>query len=79
MLSDYKFNVEPNSVTTSGVSAGGYMATQMHVAHSRIVKGSAAFASGPWFCAQDNIVYAEEKCMDVSFLTGSVLYASIAL
>jgi hypothetical protein len=32
-------------VTVSGLSSGGYMATQMHVAFSSMIKGSAAFSS----------------------------------
>ena len=64
-LTSFNFNIASNSITTSGVSAGGYMAVQFHVAHSRFVKGSASFAAGPWFCAQDSLAFAEEKCMKV--------------
>jgi dienelactone hydrolase len=59
-----KYNVSVNTITTSGVSAGGYMAVQLHVAHSKTIKGAAVFAGGPWFCAQANLVIAEEECMD---------------
>jgi hypothetical protein len=40
------------------------MAVQLHVAHSSIIKGSAVFAGGPWYCAEGNLVVAEQKCMD---------------
>jgi hypothetical protein len=73
-LGDLKFNVDSSSVTTSGVSAGGYMAVQLHVAHSLVVKGSAAFAAGPWFCAEDSIALAEEKCMDTVLGTPNTRY-----
>lgn len=33
-----------SDVTVSGVSAGGYMAVQMHIAFSSIVNGSGIFA-----------------------------------
>lgn len=33
-----------SDVTVSGISSGGYMAVQMHIAHSAIVNGSAIFA-----------------------------------
>lgn len=59
-----KYNVSVNTITTSGVSAGGYMAVQLHVSHSKTIKGAAVFAGGPWFCAQNNLAIAEEECMD---------------
>lgn len=40
-----------SDVTVSGVSSGGYMAVQMHIAHSSIISGCAAFAAGPYYCA----------------------------
>jgi len=47
----------------SGISSGGYMAVQMHIAHSAVVNGSAVFAGGPFYCAEDNLMTAEYKCM----------------
>ena len=35
-----KLNVDMESITVSGVSSGGYMAVQMHVAFSRLIKGA---------------------------------------
>ena len=34
-----------SDVTVSGISAGGFMAVQLHVAYSSIINGSAAFAA----------------------------------
>jgi hypothetical protein len=34
-----------SDVTVSGVSSGGYLAVQLHVAHSSIISGCAAFAA----------------------------------
>lgn len=56
-------NIDPNSVTVSGLSAGGFMAVQMHVAFSALVNGSAIFAGGPYYCAEDNLIIAEDECM----------------
>ena len=47
----------------SGLSAGGYMAVQMHIAHSASVKGAAALAAGPYFCAQGSVWTAYYNCM----------------
>ncbi|MET9954269.1 PHB depolymerase family esterase [Streptomyces sp. NPDC006339] len=52
------------SVYTAGISSGGYMATQLHVAYSGTFSGSAAFASGPYHCAQGSLSTALNACMD---------------
>ncbi|WP_448202889.1 extracellular catalytic domain type 2 short-chain-length polyhydroxyalkanoate depolymerase [Azospirillum sp. sgz302134] len=49
-----KLNIDAKQTTTSGVSSGAYMATQMHVAYSDVVAGAALVAGGPYGCA-DNI------------------------
>jgi poly(3-hydroxybutyrate) depolymerase len=38
--------------SVSGLSSGGYMAGQFHVAHSATVAGAAILAAGPYGCAQ---------------------------
>ncbi|MGE5638508.1 MAG: poly(3-hydroxybutyrate) depolymerase [Clostridia bacterium] len=50
-------------VTVSGVSSGAYMAVQMHVAHSAMVKGAGAIAGGPYYCAQGSLWTAYYNCM----------------
>lgn len=57
-----------SDVTTSGLSAGAYMAVQMHVAYSETVSGAAVFAGGPYFCAKANLNTAEMQCM--SYMMG---------
>jgi len=47
----------------SGLSSGGFFAVQFHVAYSSLVKGAAIFAGGPFYCAESNLVDAENKCM----------------
>ena len=51
------------AVTVSGVSSGGYMAVQFHVAHSATVKGVGAIAGGPYFCARGSLWTAYYNCM----------------
>ncbi len=55
--------VAAGSVTTSGISAGGYMAGQFHVAHSSLVGGVGVLAAGPYFCAQNSLSQALGRCM----------------
>ncbi|MDI3418744.1 extracellular catalytic domain type 2 short-chain-length polyhydroxyalkanoate depolymerase [Streptomyces luteolus] len=58
------YNVD--GVYSVGISSGGYMATQLHVAYSGTFDGSATFASGPQYCAQNNLNTALNACMEVS-------------
>jgi len=54
---------EPTRVTVSGVSSGGYLAVQLHVAHSATVKGAGVIAGGPYYCAQGSLWIAYNNCM----------------
>jgi len=54
--------IEPGSLTVSGVSAGGYMATQYQVAFSKDVAGAGIVGAGPWLCAQGIITRALDDC-----------------
>ncbi|MEU7015714.1 PHB depolymerase family esterase [Streptomyces sp. NPDC046385] len=54
------------SVFTAGVSAGGFMATQLHVAYSGEISGSAVFASGPYGCARNTLSTALNACMNTT-------------
>lgn len=44
----------PDQVTVSGISSGGYMAVQMHVAHAADIVGAGVLAAGPYHCAGGN-------------------------
>ncbi|MBA4741968.1 MAG: poly(3-hydroxybutyrate) depolymerase [Azoarcus sp.] len=50
-------------LTVSGLSSGGYMATQFQVAHSALVRGVGVFASGPYDCAEGDLERALSHCM----------------
>jgi len=68
--------IAADSVTTSGISAGGYMAVQFHVAHSSLVNGVGVVAAGPYYCAENSLRHALGRCMqgdepiDVAELAG---------
>lgn len=59
-----RLNILPDSLTVSGVSSGGYMATQYQVAYSRDVIGAGIIAAGPWFCAQGVLTIALRECLE---------------
>ena len=68
------YGADATEVTVSGVSSGGFMAVQYHVAHSGRVKGVGAVAGGPYYCAQGNVWMAYYNC-----LTPSAALPSVAL
>ncbi|MEJ8809925.1 hypothetical protein WKW77_02540 [Variovorax ureilyticus] len=54
-------------VSVSGLSAGGFMAVQLHVAYSATFKrGAGVVAGGPYYCAEGSIVNATGRCMSHS-------------
>jgi len=52
-----------SSIGVSGVSSGGSMAVQFHVAHSAVVRGAGVLAAGPYYCAQGQTATAQTNCM----------------
>jgi hypothetical protein len=57
------YGADASTFTVSGVSSGGYMAVQMHLAHSSRVTGVGALAAGPYYCAQGSLWTAMNHCM----------------
>jgi poly(3-hydroxybutyrate) depolymerase len=55
--------IDASSVTVSGLSSGGYMATQLHVAWSSLFKGAGVVAAGPYYCAQGLVTLAQTRCL----------------
>lgn len=55
--------VDPARVTVSGISAGGHMAHQLHIAYSDIFSGAAIIAGGPFGCAQGSVATAFARCI----------------
>ncbi|MEU4066286.1 PHB depolymerase family esterase [Streptomyces wedmorensis] len=53
-----------SSTYVSGLSSGGFMANQMHVAYSDVFKGAGIFSAGAYECAQNNLNTALYACMD---------------
>ncbi len=55
-----QLKVTENYVT--GISSGGYMATQLQVAYSSRFRGAGIFSAGPYWCAMGSVVIALESC-----------------
>lgn len=64
-----RLNLDLSATTVSGISSGAFMAVQMGVAHSADIKGVAATAGGPYFCAGEAswsgaaVTQAMARCM----------------
>ncbi|MCC2616057.1 polyhydroxybutyrate depolymerase [Aestuariibacter halophilus] len=57
-------NLDTNALTVSGLSSGGYMANQFHIAHSDWVAGAGLIASGAYYCGQNDIKVALSECVN---------------
>ncbi len=57
------YDADARAISVSGISSGGYMAVQFHVAHSSFVKGVGVLAAGPYYCAQGSMWAAYYQCM----------------
>mgnify|MGYP001820002402 FL=1 len=57
-----RFTLDAERISVSGISAGAYMAGQMHVAMSATVRGAGLIAGGPYGCAQNSLSIALEQC-----------------
>lgn len=58
-----RYNVSVATVSVSGLSSGGYMAAQMHVAYSKTIrKGAGIIAGGPVYCSEGSATIAVGPC-----------------
>lgn len=59
-----QLNIDKTQTTVSGLSAGGFMAVQLHVAYSATFgKGVGVVAGGPFYCAEGSVTNATGRCM----------------
>ncbi|MFQ6022600.1 MAG: hypothetical protein ACE5NW_07760 [Acidiferrobacterales bacterium] len=64
------YNVDLGQSSVSGLSSGGFMAVQFHVAFSSIVVGAGVVAGGPYYCTQGSwfaLWFYLNQCTIVSF------------
>jgi poly(3-hydroxybutyrate) depolymerase len=66
------YAIDTDGISVSGVSSGGYMAQQFHVAHSATIAGAGILAAGPYRCAGGgyplSLYRALMVCMDPGLL-----------
>ncbi|HYN76387.1 MAG TPA: hypothetical protein VES73_01175, partial [Lamprocystis sp. (in: g-proteobacteria)] len=71
--------VDPGQVSVSGISSGGFMAHQFHLAHSQHIMGAGIVAGGPYFCARGTLSNAMTKCSRFAALSCQALGLNAAL
>lgn len=59
-----KLNLDLQHISLSGLSSGGYMASQFQLAHSDWVNAVGIIAGGPYYCAQNDIRIALSQCVN---------------
>jgi hypothetical protein len=57
-------NIDPQRITVSGISAGGQMAHQLHIAYSELFSGAGIIAGGPFGCANGSLATAMARCFN---------------
>jgi hypothetical protein len=57
--------IDPSAISVSGLSSGGFMAVQIHVAYSATFKrGAGIVAGGPYYCTEGFLGNVKARCMD---------------
>jgi poly(3-hydroxybutyrate) depolymerase len=57
-----RLKIELETISVSGVSSGGSIAHQFHVAHSTNLIGVGIVAGGPYHCAQGDVIRGMQTC-----------------
>ena len=57
-----RYDIDLAGTTVSGISSGGFMAVQFHVAFASFTRGAAIFAAGPYDCSQASVSLATTQC-----------------
>jgi poly(3-hydroxybutyrate) depolymerase len=63
--SPQRYNVQPDSVSVSGISSGADLAHQLHVAYSSKIHGVGLLAASPYHCAKDDVYKALQYCSKI--------------
>ena len=56
-------NIDTDRITVSGLSAGGQMAHQLHIAYPDVFSGAGIIAGGPFGCADGSLATAMARCI----------------
>ena len=65
-----RLNIDPSSVSVSGVSSGADLAHQLHVAYSSKIHGAGLIAASPYHCARNDANTALQYCSNTGAAFG---------
>eukprot|EP00759_Apiculatamorpha_spiralis_P006552 PhF_6_TR13864/c0_g1_i1/m.22245 len=74
-----QLHLRNDTVTLSGISAGGFMAVQYQVAFSKSTRGALVVAGGPYWCSEGSLSGAMMCMNDPSFVNLNTMYAGALL
>src|SRR5947209_4760796 len=60
-----RYNIQPDSVSVSGISSGADLAHQLHVAYSSTIHGVGLLAVSPYHCAKGDVYKALQYCSKI--------------
>jgi hypothetical protein len=60
-----RYNIQPDSVSVSGISSGADLAHQLHVAYSSKIHGIGLVAASPYHCAKGDVYKALQYCSKI--------------
>ena len=60
------YSVDLGQTSVSGISSGGFMSVQLHLAHSALISGVGVLAGGPYACARGCLLYTSDAADDAS-------------
>src|SRR4051794_1349794 len=63
--SPQRYNLQPDSVSVSGISSGADLAHQLQVAYSSKIHGVGLLAASPYHCAKDDLSKALQYCSKI--------------
>lgn len=72
------YSVDKNKISVSGLSSGGFMAVQLHVAFSKTFMGVGTVAGGVYHCAEGSQTNATGRCMDSGSIPSGNYFANQA-
>ena len=59
---ELSLDIDPDRITVSGISSGGHMATQLHIAYSDFFSGVAILSGVHFNCAENTHKTALKRC-----------------
>ncbi|KAH3759265.1 polyhydroxybutyrate depolymerase [Pelomyxa schiedti] len=70
----FPYSIDPSQISSSGFADGGYMTGQLLVIYSSVFMGAGIVDSGPYYCAQGSLTYAEMQC---SYLGSDIVLSTL--